>query len=309
MVDYKIACVIVTYNRKELLIRCLNAVAKQTLKPNAIYITDNASTDGTQDLIKKLGLYNTCVGNIEYKYILSDTNEGGAGGFYLGMKTAFDDKDYDALWVMDDDGEPENNCLELLANQLYKYNYIAPLVVSDKDHISTCFTYNHEPVDEFTKKMNIHNGVIENFSNPFNGVLYSSIYISKVGFPKKDMFIWGDEVNYRQRGYNLGFKDVTVVEARHYHPLGRKKFVYYRNETIAEVKSDWQLYCYLRNYWYNHIYVIKDLGNKSYYKYFVMAIKYWMYYKKYLKRNILLLLLDAYISAISKYFGGHYKYL
>ena len=49
----KIACVIVTYNRKQLLKRCLDAVVAQIFKPSVVYITDNASTDGTIDSVKE----------------------------------------------------------------------------------------------------------------------------------------------------------------------------------------------------------------------------------------------------------------
>ena len=46
-----IAAIVVTYNRKELLIKCLEAIRKQTHKPDAIYIIDNLSTDGTPELL------------------------------------------------------------------------------------------------------------------------------------------------------------------------------------------------------------------------------------------------------------------
>jgi GT2 family glycosyltransferase len=43
----KIAAVVVTYNRKDCLINCLNAIRLQTLPPDIMYIIDNHSTDGT----------------------------------------------------------------------------------------------------------------------------------------------------------------------------------------------------------------------------------------------------------------------
>ena len=38
---------IVTYNRKDLLCRCVEACLAQTAPPDLIFIFDNASTDGT----------------------------------------------------------------------------------------------------------------------------------------------------------------------------------------------------------------------------------------------------------------------
>ena len=50
-----ITTVIVTYNRKALLARCLTAVAGQSRKPENILIIDNASTDGTRELLQSEG--------------------------------------------------------------------------------------------------------------------------------------------------------------------------------------------------------------------------------------------------------------
>jgi GT2 family glycosyltransferase len=46
-----VAAVVVTYNRKELLIECLEALRNQTHKPDAIFIIDNKSDDGTPELL------------------------------------------------------------------------------------------------------------------------------------------------------------------------------------------------------------------------------------------------------------------
>ena len=60
----KICCVIVSYNRKDLLIECLECVKNQTFKPHTILIVDNASTDGTIELVKSHGYYNTVIDGV-----------------------------------------------------------------------------------------------------------------------------------------------------------------------------------------------------------------------------------------------------
>ena len=47
--------VIVTYNRKQLLERCLHAMVNQIRKPDHILIVNNASTDGTVDMLAEQG--------------------------------------------------------------------------------------------------------------------------------------------------------------------------------------------------------------------------------------------------------------
>lgn len=82
----KVIAVIVTYNRIKLLKECLNAVLSQTYKVHKIVLIDNASTDGTADLFIKGGEYDKDV--IDYRRM--ETNLGGAGGFYEGIKICRD---------------------------------------------------------------------------------------------------------------------------------------------------------------------------------------------------------------------------
>lgn len=48
----KISCVIVTYNRVELLKENLAAIMSQTYKPDHIYVVNNHSTDNTAEYLE-----------------------------------------------------------------------------------------------------------------------------------------------------------------------------------------------------------------------------------------------------------------
>ncbi|MEN3014688.1 MAG: glycosyltransferase, partial [bacterium] len=120
-----ICAVVVTYNRKHLLLECLEAIRKQTRPVQAIYIIDNHSIDGTPELLLEKGYINQLpppvltepweielsISNqtnsepIEIHYIRMHENTGGAGGFHEGLKRAYE-KGYDWFWLMDDDVEP-----------------------------------------------------------------------------------------------------------------------------------------------------------------------------------------------------------
>lgn len=253
MTKWNIACVVVTYNRKELLKRCLDAVNSQVLKPSTVFIVDNASTDGTQDSVKEWGYYECIHNGINYRYVLNSKNEGGAGGFYLGMKTAYDEGGYDALWVMDDDGIPDKKCLRELSIYLGKWDFISPLVVSlDNPEVLSFYDKCRKEFENLAD-----NGIVIGASNPFNGVLFSKKLIAEVGFPKKEMFIWGDETNYRLRATNSGFTPVTVISAVHLHPKDRQTKVKAPlvKKVIAISDIDWKLYYYVRNMTYNTLYV------------------------------------------------------
>ncbi|MDW8464040.1 MAG: glycosyltransferase [Geminocystis sp.] len=120
-----VCAIVVTYNRKKLLLECLEAIRRQTRPVQGIYIIDNASTDGTPEFLKENGYINelppenlakpwerefTIENLVDGKeirvyYVRMHENTGGAGGFHEGVKRAYE-KGYDWLWLMDDDVEP-----------------------------------------------------------------------------------------------------------------------------------------------------------------------------------------------------------
>ena len=102
-----VCAVVVTFNRKSLLRGCLKSLQNQSRALDSILVVDNASTDGT------LSMLSSEFPDVET--LVLTQNEGGAGGFHEGMKRAFE-MGFSWIWIMDDDGTPAPNCLELLLN-------------------------------------------------------------------------------------------------------------------------------------------------------------------------------------------------
>lgn len=250
MIKRKIAAIIVTFNRVALLKSCLDSVGKQTYSPIAVYVVDNASTDGTDTWIRENG-YDGVKSGIEFRYIRLAENIGGSGGFYTGMKAAHEANDqFDAFWLLDDDGMPDAPQLEKLVAHLTERDYLSPIVVAKEDQSKIAFG-NHPQVEEYIKTAD-SKGLINNVAYPFNGVLYSRKLVEKVGYPLKDMFIWGDEVNYHWRCKDNGFDPAVVIDAIHVHPADRQpQMTILRKYKVVVPPQDWKLYCYVRNKIYN----------------------------------------------------------
>lgn len=305
----KIAAIVVTYNRKELLIQCLNHILQQTFKPAAIYIIDNASTDGTDLLLREKKF---CSSNSDGKVVLNDVNiiylklsenSGGAGGFYMGMKTANETGIYDALWVMDDDGVPEKNCLYYLASNLPDFDYIASTVLSIEDRNSLAFPYKGKILGYSEFKEYAKDNLVKKFACPMNGILYSRKLLDIVGYPIPNLFIWGDEQNLNLRCISAGFEPITDIRAIHYHPKCKdvyKKSMFDRR--IVFVPQLWKGYCQYRNFIYNY-HGRMALKSLVYYYflhmyYFVFKIHSWKWVKCF---N------DAYFSGFKKQVDDDYK--
>jgi len=226
-----VCAVVVTYNRKNLLMECLEALRKQTRPIQGIYLIDNASTDGTPELLlekgyiselppqnlkepweKEFNITNLTDGNsIKLHYIRMHENTGGAGGFYEGVKRGYE-KGYDWLWLMDDDAEPKEDALELLS--LYFKNTeivsLAGLVVlpdgniaiyhRGKINLKNIFPLVQIPIDlnEYQKQ------TVEVDMASFVGLLVKKEVINDIGFPKKEFFIYHDDVEYCIRLRSIG---------------------------------------------------------------------------------------------------------
>jgi GT2 family glycosyltransferase len=213
-----VAAVVVTYNRKQLLTECLNALLTQTRPVDKIILIDNASTDGTTEYLKERGYLDHPL----MDYVRMAGNTGGAGGFHEGMKRGHD-LGYEWLWLMDDDTIPSEYALNFLVKAInqteYNLGYVCSRVnwIDGSPHMMNIPAIkpkiNRIPFNSF-EHYNLF--LIEACS--FVSVLIKSSAIKQVGLPIKEMFIWADDIEYTQRLTMAGFlgaycKDSVVVHA------------------------------------------------------------------------------------------------
>ena len=247
-----LAAVIVTYNRKQLLLQNIEMLLKQTRKIDKIFIIDNCSTDGTFEYLCERGWND----KDKFEYIKTESNIGGAGGFYTGVKAAYE---AGAQWIilMDDDGRAaDERTFEMLMNEaerLYDENVgnkklFINALVQQGDFLS--FKINN--VYTVAEAYNLaEEGLIRGAANPFNGTVISRELVAAIGYPNKEFFIKGDEVDYKQRTVDAGGYIATVVESRYIHPRPEteERKVLGINVPFF-VEASWKEYYAARNFTY-----------------------------------------------------------
>ena len=121
----RVIAVVVTYNRRELLLEALAAVHAQTRSPDAVIVVDNASTDGTAPAVRAHFPAVRLAG--------LRRNTGGAGGFAYGTALALAD-DAGLIWYMDDDTVPEPDALRAMldARDRYPASLRPPVLVASR---------------------------------------------------------------------------------------------------------------------------------------------------------------------------------
>ena len=98
--------------------------------------------------------------------------------------------------------------------------------------------------------------IVYNVANPFNSTFINRSVPEKIGFIKKEMFIWGEEVEYFRRIIKNGFSVGTIVKSIHYHPKNKQNsisaFPFLKNPRMTIIQSDKErAYIFYRNLGYN----------------------------------------------------------
>jgi rhamnopyranosyl-N-acetylglucosaminyl-diphospho-decaprenol beta-1,3/1,4-galactofuranosyltransferase len=305
-VGSRIVAVVVTWNRAELLARILRAVDAQQTRPDAVVVVDNASTDATPEVLAQL----TAELVTPLHVVRLDRNTGGAGGFHAGMVTAAE-LDADLYWLMDDDGQPQPDCLATLLEHVDRYDFLGPAVVAEDDQRRLCFPIRipgtarvvHDLADVERAAVD---GLLEDVVIPFNGVLVTRDLVSRIGLPREEFFIWGDDVEYLWRARRAGARVATVVPTRFLHPvvgdLGTPMM--FGRTTYNHTPSDLKHYCMVRN---NVTNLKEYVGRLGVLAFLVKTVWFYLFTRPGLGR--LRLSAQAWAAARRGDFTGHERFL
>jgi GT2 family glycosyltransferase len=80
-----VAVIVVSWDRRELLLDCLESLQNQTMLPAEVIVVDNGSTDGSAEAVARRFGFDAAA---PVRVIRSETNLGFAGGNNLGAAAA-----------------------------------------------------------------------------------------------------------------------------------------------------------------------------------------------------------------------------
>jgi GT2 family glycosyltransferase len=210
-VSARVVAVVVTWNRRDLLRESLDALAAQT-HPVDVVVVDNASTDGTADLLRS-----------DYPHlprVVLGGNTGGAGGFAAGIASALTLAP-DLLWLLDDDTVPEPTAAERLVAAWASYEPGRPALVASRvvwtdgrDHpMNTPRRKPGASTEELRRAEAV--GCMPIRSASFVSIMCDADVVRARGVPVADYFLWNDDFEYSTRlvrgGVGLYCPDSVVV--------------------------------------------------------------------------------------------------
>ncbi len=230
-----VVAIVVTYNRCELLRECIEHLKKSEY-PADILIVDNASTDGTAQMVSEY------VNNTDVFYANTGANIGGAGGFNYGIKRAYE-MGYEYFWLMDDDTMVNPDSLATLLDTVSKcgndFGFISSMALWTDG--SPCYMNYHDISTQWSmdKKL-LQNGIIRISAATFVSFFTRREVVESVGLPIKEYFIWGDDTEYSLR-ISKHFPCYLNANSTVIHKMKENQatFQFYEIQDAARVERMW----------------------------------------------------------------------
>ncbi|QAV69995.1 glycosyltransferase [Salinibacterium sp. UTAS2018] len=191
----RVVAVVVAYNRRELLMEALAALAAQSRTLDAIVVVDNASDDGSGDAVR--------ASFPAVDLVTLERNTGGAGGFAAGMAHALEAHDPTWLWLMDDDTIPTPSAAAELVAAVEAQPEVtiagSRVIWTDgQDHPMN--TPREKPfVSAAEKSAAQAASTLAVRSSSFVSMFVSAAAVRQWGLPVADYFIWNDDFEFSTR--------------------------------------------------------------------------------------------------------------
>ncbi|MFG1266253.1 glycosyltransferase [Xanthobacter aminoxidans] len=217
------AVVVVTYNRLKDLKICIEALKNQSLVPDEILIINNSSTDGTGEYLA----------TVEGITVVEQPNEGGAGGFARGLQEGYG-RGHEWTWLMDDDCIPAKHSFESLMGVVAAIGDRYPVINSRaiKDNAASRPDADATPASAAYRMTG---------PSLFNGTLVRRQVMETVGNVRKELILWGDEINFFMRVRNRYGAVPVAVDSIILHPA----------PSSMQNTPAWKQYFSIRNSVYN----------------------------------------------------------
>jgi GT2 family glycosyltransferase len=215
----KIGALVLTYNRKQVLSRCLTAIMAQTEPVDEVIVLDNGSTDGTCEFLQQSELLN----NFPIALYRVSDNLGPSRGLAI-LFRLFKERGCDWLWCLDDDTIAGPDTLKELKTA-YAANFSRPeevgflksMVVSPDGRPNSLPEADLRTTPGYSPSWadRLAGGLVKVRWSTFNSILFPRSTLVQVGNLRPQFNFFGEDIDFTLRvtdvlpGYLVGRSNAT----------------------------------------------------------------------------------------------------
>ena len=188
MIDPLVSAVIITHNRRDLVVGAISSVQAQTYKNIELFVIDDASQDGTRELLEKRSLNE----GFSYIYIPSDESKGGNYARNLGIKASHGE--YVAFLDDDDEWFPDKIFKQVSFMQEHpECGVVACYCIYERN-----FSKRYQQNRDLMMEGDVHERIFTGFPFLLSMAIYRRQILIDVGMFDEDLRYWQDtELNIR----------------------------------------------------------------------------------------------------------------
>ena len=247
MIKESVAAIIVTRNRLAKLKRAVQKILEQDVC--GVVVVDNCSTDGTVQWLKSKQSDRLIV-------LFSESNIGGAGGFALGCNEAAKKNSPDWFLLFDDDAYPGKELIERFfeTKKNDKIGIISSAVYTPDKEIpemnrpllkvpQTRFDiikYFGGGRSKFVLPVSAYKAgtQVSVQGSSFVGCFIRKNVIERLGLPRKELFLYGDDLIYTHLVASSGYRNLFCSNLIFYHDIVRGD---------KDIQPVWKIFYLMRN--------------------------------------------------------------
>ena len=246
-----IAAVFVTMNRCEVARTCLARLASQTLRPEKVFVVDNASTDATRSMLDEAShVFDGWLVRIDL-----EENIGNAGGMEIALEALFKDG-FEAVWILDDDSWPEPEALAHLMAAAVPAHTVRSCKVIDMATGELSWPVqlpHHNGWKTFKENDLLPAELAIRIRRSWLGALIPREVYKMIGPVEGRLFLRGEDEDYPRRIERAGFPVYMISQSLLYHPRSGSLNhweMFGISITLESGLAGDKLYYRLRNMWW-----------------------------------------------------------
>jgi GT2 family glycosyltransferase len=237
----RVVAAILTRDRRELLRQSLDAVLAQTRPVDRIVVVDNASSDGTREML------DADYGSL--RVVALPENQGATGGFHEAIGAAMEEGG-DWLWLLDDDSIARPSALEELLRGIDALGpderpalVCSRVVWTDGNpHVMNRPVVRGRPAQQLTDT--VRRGLLPVRAASWVSVMIARDAVERSGMPLRHFFYQADDIEYTARllrGARGYLVPASVVEHRtanmHTAVDDDHRFYYHARNTVLMLRG------------------------------------------------------------------------